>query len=107
MTEAEDDFEIIRGSGNVFRDLGDPDPDVQHIKAILAAEVLRAQQQHGLSNPDAARRARVKTDDITRVRRCELDEYSIDQLFRIANALDPQVQLVVARTPLPDETRAE
>lgn len=32
-----DDFELVRGSGNVFRDLGMPDSDIRQAKAILAA----------------------------------------------------------------------
>ena len=37
-----DDFELIRGSGNVFRDLGYPDADLRHAKAVLAAEIIKA-----------------------------------------------------------------
>ena len=33
MTE---DTEIIRGSGNVFRDLGHPDADREQLRALLA-----------------------------------------------------------------------
>ena len=35
-------FEIIRGSGNVFRDLGLPNADLKHLKAILTAEIIKA-----------------------------------------------------------------
>ena len=34
---SERDFELVEGSGNVFRDLGDPDADLKQAKAILAA----------------------------------------------------------------------
>ena len=30
-------FELVHGSGNVFRDFGHPDPDVMQMKAILAS----------------------------------------------------------------------
>ena len=32
-----DDMEIIRGSGNVFRDLGHPETDREQLRALLAA----------------------------------------------------------------------
>jgi hypothetical protein len=32
----EDHFEIVRGSGNVFRDLGHPNADREHLRALLA-----------------------------------------------------------------------
>jgi hypothetical protein len=32
---------VTRGSGNVFRDLGRANADVDHFKAILAAEIIK------------------------------------------------------------------
>ncbi len=36
-----DELEIVRGSGNVFRDFGHEEADIEQFKAILAAEILR------------------------------------------------------------------
>ncbi len=36
-----DEFELERGSGNVFRDLGLPSPELRQAKAILAAEIVK------------------------------------------------------------------
>ena len=44
-----DEFEAIRGSGNVFRDLGKANADLQQFKAILAAEIIKALDRDGLS----------------------------------------------------------
>ena len=33
---SKDDFELVHGSGNVFRDFGDPDAEILQLKAILA-----------------------------------------------------------------------
>jgi len=35
-----DDMDIIRGSGNLFRDLGHPDADREQLRALLAAEII-------------------------------------------------------------------
>jgi hypothetical protein len=32
--------DIVRGSGNVFRDLGHPNPDREQLRALLAAEII-------------------------------------------------------------------
>jgi hypothetical protein len=37
----EEKLEIVRGSGNVFRDLGQENADVEQFKAILAAEIIK------------------------------------------------------------------
>ena len=36
-------------TGNVFRDLGDPDADLKQAKAILAARIVAALEDRGLS----------------------------------------------------------
>ena len=40
MTKADEDFELVYGSGNVFRDFGRADADVQQAKALLAARII-------------------------------------------------------------------
>ncbi len=44
-----DTLNLLRGSGNVFRDLGHKNGDVLQCKAILAAEILEALDRDGLS----------------------------------------------------------
>ena len=42
-------LEVVRGSGNVFRDLGQENADAQQFKAMLAAEIIKALDRDGLS----------------------------------------------------------
>ena len=37
---SEGDFGLVEGSGNVFRDFGDPDADLKQAKAVLAARII-------------------------------------------------------------------
>ena len=37
---ADDDFELIHGSGNVFTDLGLPNAELEQLRAILAARII-------------------------------------------------------------------
>ena len=48
-------LEIVKGSGNVFRDLGHKNADADQFKAILAAEIIKALDRTSLAF--AARRA--------------------------------------------------
>jgi len=41
--------EVVRGSGNVFRDLGERNADASQLKAILAAEIIKVLDHEGLS----------------------------------------------------------
>ncbi len=36
----EEKIDLVRGSGNVFRDFGDANPDLEQAKAILAAKII-------------------------------------------------------------------
>ncbi len=42
-------LELIRGSGNIYRDFDVPDADVRQLKAILAAEIIKTLDKKGLS----------------------------------------------------------
>ena len=42
-------LQVTRGSGNVFRDLGHENADVEQFKAILAAEIIKAFDREGLT----------------------------------------------------------
>src|ERR1700751_851638 len=48
-----DDIEIVRGSGNVFRDFGYPDADVRQAKALLAGAVFKRLDAQASSTPTA------------------------------------------------------
>ncbi len=42
-------IEIVRGSGNVFRDFNDPNPDLEQLRAILAARIIKVLDARKLS----------------------------------------------------------
>ena len=44
-----EELEVVRGSGNVFRDLGYENADVEQLKAVLAAEIIQTLDREGLS----------------------------------------------------------
>jgi hypothetical protein len=41
--------ELVRGSGNVFRDLGRENADLEQLKALLAAEIIKALDRDALT----------------------------------------------------------
>ena len=97
-----DDLEVVRGSGNVFRDLSLPDADTERMKSALAAEIIKAMREQGLTHAAAADRAEVQRADISRICKVDLDRFTIDRLVRILNRLDRRVDVVVsAAAPCP------
>ena len=50
----EDQFEVARGAGNVFRDFDDPHADLKQGKAILAARIIAVIDERKLTVRKAA-----------------------------------------------------
>ncbi len=101
MTKSDDDFELVHGSGNVFRDFGRADADVQQTKALLAANIIGILDDEGLSTRKAEARTGVSHADFTRIRNVQLDRFTIDRLMTVLNKLGHQVDVQIDVHPRP------
>ena len=101
MTKSDDDFELLHGSGNVFRDFGRADADVQQTKALLAANIIGILDDEGLSTRKAEARTGVSHADFTRIRNVQLDRFTIDRLMTVLNKLGHQVDVQIDVHPRP------
>jgi predicted XRE-type DNA-binding protein len=88
-------LEIVRGSGNVFRDLGHQSADVEQFKAILAAEIIKVLDRDGLSVRGAHAVTGVAAADFSRIRNADLDRFTVDRLMSIINRLGSRVDVRV------------
>jgi predicted XRE-type DNA-binding protein len=90
---------ITRSSGNVFADLGLPNPEERLAKAGLAAEIERIIRKRGLSQADAAKILGIDQPKISALRNGRLSGFSVERLIRFLNALDRDVEIVVKAKP--------
>ena len=88
-------LEVVHGTGNVFRDLGEPDADVKQVKALLAAEIIRALRTQGLTNRKAAKKTGYSESDFSRIKHPDLKRFTIDRLIAILNKLAPEKEIKV------------
>lgn len=86
-------IEIKRGSGNVFRDVGFPNPDVEQAKALLSAEIVKSLDSQKLSVRKAQAQTKVQAADFSRIRNADLKRFTIDRLMTILNKLDPEMDI--------------
>jgi predicted XRE-type DNA-binding protein len=97
-------IELVRGSGNVFRDLGHASPDVEQLKAILAAEIIKMLDRQGLSVRGAHARTGIAAADFSRIRNADLGRFTLDRLVSTINRLGARVEVQVkVRAVLPAE----
>lgn len=88
-------FEVIRGSGNVYRDLGKDNPDVRQFKAILATEIIKALDRDRLTVREAHARTGIAAADFSRIRNADLGRFTVDRLMSIINRLGSRIEVAV------------
>jgi predicted XRE-type DNA-binding protein len=88
-------IELVRGSGNVFRDLGHSNPDVAQLKALLAAEIVKMLERKGLSVRAAHAQTGIAAADFSRIRNADLSRFTLDRLFTILNRLGSKVEVQI------------
>ena len=94
-----DDMEIIRGSGNVFRDFGIPDADREHLRALLAARIIGVLDDRKLTVRAAHEMTGFAAADFSRIRRANLGRFTIDRLMSILAGLGQEVEVTVKVHP--------
>jgi predicted XRE-type DNA-binding protein len=97
-------LEILRGSGNVFHDLGRENADAEQFKAILAAEIIKALDRQRLTVRAAHERTGYAAADFSRIRNANLGRFTVDRLMSILNRLGSRVDVKIkVRRSYPEE----
>ena len=94
-------LEVVRGSGNVFRDLGHENADAEQFKAILAAEIIKALDRERLTVRAARIRIGRAAADFSRIRNADLGRFTADRLISILNRLGSRGRRGQPARPLP------
>ena len=84
----EKEIELVHGSGNVFRDFGDPEADLKQAKAVLAARIIAVLDDGGLAVRKAASLTGFAAADLSRIRNTDLGRFTLDRLMKLLAALD-------------------
>src|ERR1039457_3678883 len=89
-------IELVHGSGNVFRDFGYANPDVEQLKAILAAEIIKALDRKRLRVRAAHALTGIAAVDFSRIRNADLSRFTVDRMVSIINRLGSRVEVKVS-----------
>ena len=79
-----DDFELVRGSGNVYRDFGRPNAGLEQARALVAAAIIGNLDARNLSTRDAEKLTGVSHSEFSRIRNAQLRRFTLDRM--IANS---------------------
>jgi len=88
-------MEVVRGSGNAFRDLGHENADVEQCKALLAAAIIKVLDREHLTVRMAQGRTGIAAADFSRIRNADLGRFTVDRLMAILNRLGSRVEVKI------------
>ncbi len=96
MTE---EISIHEGSGNVFADLGLPNPDELLVKAELVRRISEIISRQNMTQVQAAELLGIDQPKISALLKGKLNGFSTERLFRFLNVLGCDVEIVVKTKP--------
>jgi hypothetical protein len=91
--------EFIRGSGNVYADLGLPDAGLAQARAIVAARIICILDERGLSTREAEKLTGVSHSEFSRIRNTQLRRFTLDRLILLLGKLEPGAEVSINISP--------
>ena len=95
----EADIPVTASSGNVFADIGLPEPEEELTKAQLAAHIRQAIKRRRLTQVGAAALMGVDQPKVSALLNGRLANFSSDRLMRLLTALGCDVDITVKTKP--------
>jgi predicted XRE-type DNA-binding protein len=93
------DSAIVRGTKNVFADLGYPDAAERQAKLRLAYALNQLLEQRKLSQSEAAKVLGVSQPKVSALRNYKITGFSVERLMNLLTALDQDVEIIIRRRP--------
>jgi predicted XRE-type DNA-binding protein len=90
-----DDTSIVRGSQNLFADLGYADPETHLLKAGLVTRLRAIISDSKLTQTEAALRMGLSQPDVSRLLRGQFRDVSVERLMRMLTKLGCDVDIVI------------
>lgn len=91
------------GSGNVFADLGFPNPELALAKARLVQRIRHLIDERKLTQAEAGKILGIDQPKVSELVRGKVSGYSLDRLLRFLNALGQRVEISIANGSGGDE----
>jgi predicted XRE-type DNA-binding protein len=95
----EPDIPVTPGSGNVFADLGFPEPAEELTKAQLASHIRQIVKRRRLTQVAAATLMGIDQPKVSALLNGRITSFSTERLMRLLTALGQDVEIVVQERP--------
>ncbi len=95
-------MEAVKSSHNMFRDFGLEYAGLEQLRAELASEIIRVLREKDLTVRAAEALTGVPAADFSRIRKPNLERFSVDRLARILWKLGVDFDVTLATGPRTD-----
>jgi len=89
---------VRKSSGNVFRDLGFPNPEREQLKARLTLKIFRIVKDRKLTQAAAGAILGIKQPHVSGLMRGQSGNFSVERLMDFLTALGQDVEITVRPT---------
>jgi predicted XRE-type DNA-binding protein len=89
---------VEESSGNVFADLGLPNPEQELLKARLTLQIHKIVKARGLTQAQAGQLLRIKQPHVSALMRNRAGIFSIGRMIEFLTALGQDVEITVKST---------
>lgn len=89
---------VEEGSGNVFADLGFPNPEREQLKADLTLRIYRLIKTRNLTQADAGKILGIKQPNVSALMRGRSGAFSVERLMEFLTALGQDIEITVRPT---------
>ena len=89
---------VTKGSGNVFADLGMPNPEQELLKARLTLQIYRIVKERGLTQAQAGELLGIKQPHVSALMRNRAGNFSVGRLMEFLTALGQDIEITVKPT---------
>jgi predicted XRE-type DNA-binding protein len=94
--KSKDDYEL--SSGNVFKDVGLPNPEQELLRAQLAYLVYKAIRDKRLTQEKAALLLGVTQPDISKLKHGQFVRFTVERLIRFLTCLQLNVKIQISKS---------
>src|ERR1700733_11016661 len=99
MRKRKNNIQVIASSGNVFADLGLPNPEDKKTKVGLAVEINSILGEMKLSQTEAAEKLSINQPKISALSKYRLEGFSVERLMMFLTRLNRDVEIVIHNKP--------
>lgn len=86
---------VIKGSQNVFADIGVHEPDTVLIRSQLMSRITEIIKERGLRQKEAGKILGLEQGRVSELMNGKLGLFSLEYLYKMLNALEQDVEIIV------------